>query len=376
MRIQENVPLAPYTTLRIGGSARYFVEVETETDLREAHHFALASNLPVFALGGGSNLLVADAGFRGLVLHLALQPSIVEDWREGEVEFHVSAGTPWDDVVRRTCDLELSGMECLAGIPGLVGASPIQNIGAYGQEVSGSIASVRAFDRSTESFTDLTAQDCRFAYRTSIFNTVDRNRYFICSVRFRLLRATRPDVTYADLKKHFAGAGELQPGQVAKAVRAIRAGKGMYLDPACENEPDTRSAGSFFKNPVVPLAAVMQVATRLRIGVEQVPHWPVAEHPEAADPGGTVPGGTAPGRTVPGGVGRTKLPAAWLIERAGFPKGYRLGPVGISSRHTLALTNYTGTAACADLLALRDQIVAKVREDFGVMLEQEPVYLS
>ena len=183
-------------------------------------------------------------------------------------------------------------------------------------------------------------------------------------VDFHLSATAQANLTYPDLKRHFAGNPNPTPLEIYHAVRSIRATKGMVLNPT---DPDTTSAGSFFKNPVVPLDALNRIARHLNIPIAEIQHWPIQSHPEAADPGGTV---------AQQGSGQTKLPAAWLIERAGFPKGYTLGPVGISTKHTLALTNHTGTATCADLLALRDKIIAGVENAFGITLEQEPVYLS
>ncbi len=366
MKIHQNTPLAPYTTLRIGGPARYFVTIADETDLREAITYARDHNLPTFALGSGSNLLVSDDGYPGMVLHFSSAPSIKAAQDGSSTLLEVSAGTSWDHLVLYCCEQSLPGMECLAGIPGLVGASPIQNIGAYGQEVAQTITSVRALDRQTGFFTELSHADCGFAYRRSIFNSTHSGRYVITSVRFRLKHHDKPNLTYPDLRRYFEGHPNSTPLEVYHAVRQIRAAKGMLIDPA-NPTPDSTSAGSFFKNPVVSLATLDRIATHLGIPIEQIQHWPVAAHPEAADLGGTVPQQES---------GKTKLPAAWLIERAGFPKGYRLGPVGISTRHTLALTNRTGTATCADLLALRDRIIANVQDDFGITLEQEPVYLS
>jgi UDP-N-acetylmuramate dehydrogenase len=351
VQIDQNIPLAPLTTLRIGGPARYFAQAIVESDLLEAMRFAQDHNLPLFPLGAGSNLLVADAGYPGLVLHLTLTPSILRSDTPDAISFKVSAGTDWDVFVAHVCEQGISGVECLAGIPGLVGSSPIQNIGAYGQEVSQTIDQVRALDLQTSAFVDLSATQCQFAYRSSIFNSTFRGRYLITSVRFRFSPHARPTLNYADLQKHFAGQTAPTPSQIAAAVREIRAAKGMYLDPA-HPSPDHRSAGSFFKNPVVPAEALTHIAQTLGLAEDKIPHWPM----EAESP-------------------QVKLPAAWLIEQAGFPKGFTLGPVAISSRHTLALINRTGDATCADLLRLRDTIALEVSHRFHIDLEQEPVLL-
>ena len=355
LKIQENVPLAPYTTFRIGGPARYFCKVTSEAELLEAVHFGLERGFPIFALGGGSNLLIADQGFNGLVLQIAIDNAIHIDgvYKDGEptatpLLYRVPAGLEWDEFVLRTVEAGLSGIECLAGIPGLVGGSPIQNIGAYGQEVADTIHSVRALDRESLTFVELSKADCRFAYRSSIFNSTYRNRYIVVEVTFRFDLDAVPNLTYADLQTYFAGSAKPpKPIEVYHAVRGIRDRKGMLI---VEGEQDCRSAGSFFKNPVVPSAALEPIAAALDLDSAAVPHWPAGE-------------------------GKVKLPAAWLLERAGFHKGYRLGRAGISSRHTLALIN-RGQASASDIAALRDRIVLEVSERFHVRLEQEPVQLG
>jgi UDP-N-acetylmuramate dehydrogenase len=359
--IQENVLLAPYTTLRIGGPARYFATITTTDELVEAVAFARAHNLPLFTLGGGSNLLVADAGFPGLVLHLRIAAWAPIDYPVpppgfGLIPVSVVAGTVWDEFVFSICQRNLSGVECLAGIPGLVGGSPIQNIGAYGQEVAQTIHSVTALDIESLTFMTFPHFDCGFSYRTSIFNTTHRNRYIILGVTFRFDPAIRPTLTYPDLQRHFAGQPNPTPLDIYHAVRAIRQSKGMLIDPQeGGDDPDTRSAGSFFKNPIVPVSTLAHIARTLGIGEASIPNWPVKSGAE---------GGT------------TKLPAAWLLERAGFHKGFAMGAAGISSRHTLALINRTGAATSADIAALRDTILREVADRFHITLEQEPVQLG
>ncbi|QHN04012.1 UDP-N-acetylmuramate dehydrogenase [Granulicella sp. WH15] len=341
MHLERNVSLAPYTTLRIGGPARFYTRVTTYAELIEALGFARAEGLPSFLLGGGSNLLVADEGYPGLVIHLGLAGDTVVD---GELH-EVAAGTEWDSFVRGACELGYSGVECLAGIPGLAGGTPVQNVGAYGQEVAQTIARVTALDLETLATVSFANSECRFAYRQSLFNSTHRNRYIVTAVRFRLSPEGRPNLTYADLKQHF-GDARPAPLEVYEAVRGIRRSKGMLL---VEDDPDSRSAGSFFKNPVIPVGQLEGIAKAA--GVASVPNWP-------------------------SGVENAKLPAAWLLDQAGFHKGFALGEVGISSRHTLALINRTGRATCVDILRLRDAIVAEVQGRFGIRLEQEPVYLA
>ncbi|RXH56561.1 UDP-N-acetylmuramate dehydrogenase [Granulicella sibirica] len=341
MQILENISLAEHTTFRIGGPARFFVEIMTEQDLLDALAFAEAGRLPIFVLGGGSNLLVRDSGFDGLILHLAITGKIE---RDGNL-FHVPAGTDWDALVLHLCERGISGMECLAGIPGLVGGSPIQNIGAYGQEVSQTIHAVRAWDRERKEFVSLSRDDCRFAYRESLFNTTHRNHYIVTSATFALDPAAKPNLSYADLRNYFADMANPPTALgVYNAVREIRHGKGMLL---VEGEQDCRSAGSFFKNPIVPPQALGPIAAALSIAESTIPRYPA--------PNGNI-----------------KLPAAWLLDQAGFHKSYSLGEAGISSRHTLALIN-RGRAAYADIAGLRERIVGTIKDRFHITLEQEPV---
>lgn len=346
--MQQNVPLAPLTTLRIGGPARFLARIATEADLLDAVDFARSRNLPLFALGGGSNLLVADRGFDGVVLQMALTGApVISTDAAGALDYAVPAGNDWDPFVLSVCEQGIAGIECLAGIPGLVGGTPVQNVGAYGQEVADTITAVRALDLQARQFVTLSVAECGFSYRRSRFNTTDRGRYVVTRVTFRLDPNAKPNLSYADLKQHFAaGAAAPTPLEVYHAVRAIRHSKGMLL---VEGEPDCRSAGSFFKNPVVPVATLPRIAAELELDPATIPNWPAAD-------------------------GLTKLPAAWLLERAGFHKGYALGQAGISSRHTLALIN-RGEATEADLVALRDRIRQTIADRFAISLEQEPVTL-
>ena len=343
IRIQEAVPLAAYTTFRIGGPARFFCEITTESALIEAVQFARQHNLPIFVLGGGSNLLVSDAGFDGLVLHIAIDAPIQPTHSNNFVDYTVTAGTDWNTFVLTLCTQGISGIECLAGIPGSIGGTPVQNVGAYGQEVADTIITVRALDLETTAFVDLPHDQCGFAYRRSIFNSTHRNRYIVTAVTFRFDPRAKPRLTYADLTRHFAGQIPT-PIDIYHAVREIRHSKGMLI---VEGEADCRSAGSFFKNPIVPASFLTTIATTLDIPADMIPHWPADN-------------------------GLVKLPAAWLLERAGFPKGFTLGNAGISSRHTLALIN-KGNATAADITKLRDTIRNEVDQRFGIQLEQEPV---
>jgi UDP-N-acetylmuramate dehydrogenase len=351
--IREDVPLAPFTTFGIGGPARYFAQATTPAHLQQADAWAKERALPLFVLGGGSNLLVRDTGFPGLVLHM----QIFGTEQVGDGVFAVGAGENWDDFVSDAVHRGFAGMECLAGIPGSVGGTPVQNVGAYGQEVAETILSVSAFDRHSRAFVALDQQACRFRYRRSLFNTEEPNRYIVHRVDFQLRANGAPSLRYADLQRRFANATHPPTlTEVASAVRDIRGGKGMLLVPG---DPDCRSAGSFFKNPILPADVLDRIAAELHIDRAHIPHWPAG--PQAGPPG-----------TV-------KLPAAWLLERAGFAKGFRDGPAAISSRHTLALTNRgdaRGHATCADIERLQDRIVATVHDRFGITLEREPVLLG
>jgi UDP-N-acetylmuramate dehydrogenase len=351
LQIKEFIPLAPYTTLGIGGPARFYCEVESEAQVAGAVGFARDCSLPLFILGGGSNLLVSDAGFDGLVIHVTI-PLEKRERREGEsVLLEVGAGENWNDFVRYAVDREYAGIECLAGIPGDVGGTPVQNVGAYGQEVSETIVKVRAFDLETSAFVDLDHSACRFGYRRSLFNTEARGRYIVTAVTYRLRPGGEPALRYADVKRHFAAMierGEMPTlRQTYDAVRSIREQKGMLVG---QGGPDGRSAGSFFKNPVVRVTMVDQIAHSAGCRADEVPQYPAAD-------------------------GMVKLAAAWLVERAGFHKGYAMGRVAISSRHTLALVNL-GDATAAELMSLRDAVRKGVQDKFGVRLEQEPVQLG
>jgi UDP-N-acetylmuramate dehydrogenase len=341
--IRENVALGPLTTLGVGGAARYFAVAENEADVAEAVRWAEERDLPLFVLGGGSNLLVSDAGFQGLVVQIAIAG--VRDCGGGT--FEVGAGEVWDQFVDRMVNAGMQGVECLAGIPGSVGGTPVQNVGAYGQEVAETIISVRAFDRKTGQFVELDHAACKFRYRKSLFNSDEPDRYIVTRVVFKLHPDEQPQVTYGDVKRYFAESSEVADlKSVASAVRGIRRGKGMLI---VEGDPDCRSAGSFFKNPVVESARLTEIAAAGTCK-EAMPHWPA-------------------------GDGLVKLSAAWLIERAGFGKGFADGAAGISSRHTLALIN-RGGATAADIERLQGRIQDGVRARFGVQLEREPVKLG
>lgn len=314
--IQEDIPLAPFTTLRIGGPAKYFAAARSEAELIAALDFAEQRALPVFILGGGSNVLIADEGFAGLVLRVAVR-GVASRAKDTAVIVTAGAGEEWDEFVAECVRQDLAGVECLSGIPGLVGGTPVQNVGAYGQEVSETITGVRAYDRHERRVVELSNAACEFSYRHSIFNSTARERYVVLAVTYTLRPHGAPSVLYPDVKKFFAERA-VPPSllEVREAVRTIRARKSMLITP---DDPDCRSAGSFFKNPLLSEVKFTELCSTAQKNLrtardEEVPHFKTAE-------------------------GQIKVPAAWLIGRAGFVKGYQKGRAAISSNHTLALVN-------------------------------------
>lgn len=340
--IQENAPLAPMTTFGIGGPARFFTRAGNPEQLVDALGFAEKSGLATFILGGGSNILVSDRGFDGLVIKMASSGTSVDRENETDVEITAVAGEDWDDFAAFCVERNLAGVECLSGIPGLVGGTPIQNVGAYGQEVSQTIANVFALDRTDNTVKTLQNSECGFAYRSSIFNTTERGRYVILAVTFSLKKSAEAYTGYRDPKEQFAGRVPTL-GDAREAVLRIRRSKSMVIDPF---DPNSRSAGSFFKNPVVQMAVHARIADRF----PDVPTFPVDS-------------------------AHVKVPAAWLIERAGFPKGYSRGNAGISANHTLALIN-RGGATAGEIIALMDEIRERVGVHFGIILQPEPNFIG
>jgi UDP-N-acetylmuramate dehydrogenase len=351
IKLQEQVSLAPYTTLGIGGPARFFYEAHTEAEIIEAAQFAHDRGLPLFVLGGGSNLLVSDAGFDGVVMRIGIATSKREHKKGNSILLEAGAGENWDNVVLHAVERGYAGIECLAGIPGDVGGTPVQNVGAYGQEVAETIVKVRAYDRESRKFVDLDHEACHFGYRRSLFNTDARGRHIVTAVTYKLLPGGQPALRYADVKNYFAAHTERGEHptlrQVYDAVRSIREQKGML---AGQGGPDGHSAGSFFKNPVVLSTMVPQISQAAGCRLEEVPQYRAGE-------------------------GKVKLAAAWLVEQSGFHKGFSMGRAAISSRHTLALVNL-GEASAVELVALRDAVMTAVQNKFSIHLEQEPVMLG
>jgi UDP-N-acetylmuramate dehydrogenase len=339
LHVETNVPLAPHTTLGVGGSARWFTRAGSTDAVLAAHRWAAERGCSIFVLGGGSNIVVADEGFAGLVLQIAVRGMRTRA-EGGDTVLEVGAGEPWDVLVDRAVQAGLAGFECLSGIPGSVGGTPIQNVGAYGQEVADTIDAVMAVDTASAALTELTARECAFSYRSSRFRQHDAGRFVICHVRFRL-RPGPPTVAYPDViayvERHQLG----QPtvSQIRDAILDIRRAKGMVLDP---DDIDTRSVGSFFMNPVVSSA----------------------RHEEL---------GSAPGFRAPSGD--VKIPAAWLIEQSGLSKGYAAGRAGISSKHPLAIVN-RGSATAREIVDLAVEIKRRVVDRFGIWLRPEPIFVG
>ncbi|WP_020118511.1 UDP-N-acetylmuramate dehydrogenase [Streptomyces canus] len=345
MQERHDAPLAPLTTFRLGGPATRLVTATTDAEVIEVVREADATGTPLLVIGGGSNLVIGDKGFDGTALVIA-----TKGYELTGTHLTLAAGEVWTDAVARTVEAGLAGIECLAGIPGSAGATPIQNVGAYGQEVSSTITEVIAYDRRSGATVTLTNDDCAFSYRHSRFKE-DPARYVVLRVRFDLEDADglSAPVKYAETARTLG----VEPGdrvpltQARETVLKLRAGKGMVLDP---DDHDTWSAGSFFTNPLLTAAQFAEFHARVKhhLGEDAVPP------------------------AYPAGDGRTKTSAAWLIDKAGFTKGYGTGPARISTKHTLALTN-RGNATTEDLLALAREVVAGVRDTFGITLVNEPV---
>ena len=352
--LREDVPLAPLTTMGVGGRARYLATCRSSREIRACLVWARTRGLRVQILGGGSNTVFADAGYDGVVVRIDVPGAQFEEAGESVVA-RVGAGEDWDGLVQRACERGLAGIECLSGIPGLVGASPVQNVGAYGQEVEATLVALRALDRATLETVELTNRECRFGYRQSRFKHEDRDRYVIEEVSFRLRRDGRPQLRYAELTRHLEqrldpaelGAGPQALGAVREAVLALRRRKSMVVD---AGDPEARSAGSFFLNPVLTPREFEALQGR----------WGAA--------GGH---GAIPVFDADGGV---KVAAAWLVEQSGFQRGWTRGGAGISTHHALSLVNRGGTAG--EILELAAEIERRVAEVFGVRLEREPVVVA
>lgn len=334
MRFEEQVPLAPFTTFRIGGPARYFCRVASEDALLEAVRFSRVKGLPLFVLGGGSNLLVSDAGFGGVVVKMETRGIAYGD-RDGRTLVSAAAGERWDDLVEDTVKRALFGLENLSAIPGTVGAAPAQNIGAYGVEISQVIEQVRVLDTRSLEFLDLGKDDCQFGYRHSVFKRL-KGRYVITRVEFRLNRAGRVNLQYQDLAQYFAARGMAAPTlrQVRDAVVEVRGGK----LPDCGR---WGTAGSFFKNPFVPRPTF----DKLR-----------REHPEL------------PGHPEPDG--RIKLSLGWILDKICKVRGFALGNASTYEKQALVVVSQPGASA-ADVVKLTTELRRRVQEATGLVIEAE-----
>ncbi|MFE1979843.1 UDP-N-acetylmuramate dehydrogenase [Streptomyces mirabilis] len=345
MQELHDAPLAPLTTFRLGGPATRLITATTDAEVIAAVREADDTGTPLLIIGGGSNLVIGDKGFAGTALRIATTGFALDGTR-----LELAAGEVWTDAVARTVEAGLAGVECLAGIPGSAGATPIQNVGAYGQEVSSTITEVIAYDRRARETVTLANADCAFSYRHSRFKA-DPERYVVLRVRFELEDADglSAPIKYAETARSLGvEPGDRVPLATAReTVLKLRSGKGMVLDP---EDHDTWSAGSFFTNPILTDEEFTAFHARVaeRLGTDVVPP------------------------AYPAGEGHTKTSAAWLIDKSGFTKGYGSGPARISTKHTLALTN-RGRATTEDLLALAREVVAGVRDAFGITLVNEPV---
>lgn len=341
-KVEENYPLSPLTTFNVGGTARYHACVRSEEDLLSALDFAKSRAIPILALGGGSNILVSDDGFDGLVISNRIEG--ITSWLEsGTCCVHAGSGEDWQEFVDWCASEKLQGVECLAGIPGTVGAAPVQNIGAYGQEVSETIAEVRAIEVDTGKCVLLNDKDCGFGYRTSIFNSTPDCKYFITGVTFRLKRNGKPVIEHKDLANHLEGASNCTILQVRDSVIDIRARKGLLVRKGYEC---FRCAGSFFKNPVLPVERSKEIEERAKeVGACALQSWPLDSN-------------------------EVKISAASLIQSAGFGQGYRKGNVGLSPKHTLIIIAYN-RATAQEIVRFAEEVRGQVKEKFGVLLAPE-----
>ncbi|MBI4853343.1 MAG: UDP-N-acetylmuramate dehydrogenase [Acidobacteria bacterium] len=349
-KLKENVLLKPYTTLGIGGLASYFVDADREEIIFEAIKWANKEEKELFVLGGGSNLVVADSGFSGLVLHINTR-AIESNYKDDKVFVTLASGENWDDFVALAVKNNWQGIECLSGIPGKVGATPIQNVGAYGQEVKDTITEVQAYDRKLEKLVSFSNQECDFSYRQSFFKSQAKDRYVILKVTYSLSLNTPPRLNYPELKKYVLENISSTPTllDIHESVLRLRRSKSMVID---AQDPNSRSVGSFFMNPIIEEKKLNLIKEKLlKEGVnDNIPEFAARE-------------------------GMVKLSAAWLIEKAGFKKGYQKGRVAISSKHALALINKeNGTAK--EICLLAEEIQEKVKEKFDIWLEPEAIYIG
>lgn len=353
--LKSEIRLSEYTTIGLGGSAKHFISCQTVDEIRSAIEFGERENLRTEILGGGSNVIFPDEGLDGLVVKIDSKGIAFED--DGKcTKVSANAGEAWDNLVKACVEKNLAGIECLSGIPGSVGATPIQNVGAYGQEVKDTIACVKAIDRKSLDLVEINNGSCEFGYRKSRFKSNDKDKFVIVEVCYKLKNEDEPSIKYDELldyiekKKKDAGEGRHATGRtslrtVREAVLALRRKKSMLADPA---DPNSRSVGSFFINPVLSEVEYLNFKERLdSIRVKRAPSYKDANG--------------------------MKIPAAWLVENAGFVRGYKRNGVGISSNHSLALVNYSGTTK--EILLLASDIESAVFERFGIKLQKEAVVI-
>jgi UDP-N-acetylmuramate dehydrogenase len=339
MQIEEKVPLHDLTTLRVGGQARFFARVQTVEELVEALHWAREGDMPILYLGGGSNLLIADRGFRGLVIHIAIEGRDYQVRRDGTVLAIAAAGESWDDLVAESVEHDLYGLENLSAIPGSVGATPIQNVGAYGVEVKDLIEFVEAIDIRTGQSRTFSNFDCSFSYRDSFFKSLEGRHYAVVGVGFRLQRGGEPNLSYKDVAQYFSVHSDLAPSaaNVRNAIIEIRSRKFPDIN-------ETGTAGSFFKNPIITQAQYAELSERFESQYGPIPGFPAGE-------------------------GMVKVPLAWILERLGW-KGVTRGKVGTFANQPLVLVSHEGANA-QDIMAFAKEIQQDVKEKTGVEIEPE-----
>lgn len=350
--IKADIVLSDYTTIGLGGKAKYFLSCRTTDDICGALEFAKENKLTVQVLSGGSNIIFQDSGYDGLVLKIDLKGIEINE-EENYVYIKVKSGENWDEFVRMTIDKSLSGAECMTGIPGSVGATPIQNVGAYGQEVKEIIHSVTAIDRNTLDTITYNNSDCRFDYRTSRFKTDDKDKHIITEVTFRFQKNKEPEIKYPELQKNIQSNIDLNSGlnlkdkltEIRKAVISLRKKKSMITD---KSDPNSKSCGSFFMNPVLTSKEFAEFKSIVEPVFKDFPFFKTGND--------------------------YKIPAAWLVEQSGFYKGYIKEGAGISENHSLAIINRNGSAK--DVLSLASDIEKKVFEKFGLKFAKEPVVVS
>jgi UDP-N-acetylmuramate dehydrogenase len=347
-KVQRNIPLAPFTTMQLGGPAKLFVKCESEDEITSALRYANAKSIPVHVLGSGSNTIFADQGYQGLVIKVA-NKGIVFKKQKGSTVISGNAGENWDNLVRQCVNRGLAGFECLSGVPGSVGAAPVQNIGAYGQEVSQLITQVTVINRKTLDKQTFTRAECQFGYRVSRFKDRDAGKYIISGVVFKTKECQRPTMSYPDIIQELGGESKVRSldcsatslKKIRQAVLSIRKRKSMLIDKKNDN---FRSCGSFFINPIISKPELTKLQSKED---SQIPSFQANSH--------------------------IKIPAAWLIEKAGFPKGFRYKGVGISPHHNLAIVNYTGTTD--EVINLAQKIQKAVKQKFDIELTIEPVFI-